>query len=139
MRVEKIHHINFLVRDIDVATKRYQKLLGIESFIIEEIPGRGVKTARAAIGEQWLVLVEPLDSNGEPGKHLAAHGEGFFLMSFEVENLNGVVGQVKQEGFEMTSEKPRQGLANWAVWDIDPKVTFGSQIQFCEEDRNDID
>ena len=78
MSVKKIHHINFVVYDLTSGMEQYQKLLGVSGFIVDDLPGRGVKTARVKVGDQWLVLVEPVDMDGIPGKHLQQNGEGFF-------------------------------------------------------------
>ncbi len=133
MRVKKIHHINFLVKDIDAGIRCYQELLGVGEFELEALPQRGVLTARAALGEQWLVLVQPLDADSVPGRHLAEHGEGFFLISYAVDNLEEAANQVKRHGASMTSATSRTGLQNWQVQDIAVDHTMGAQIQFCEE------
>ncbi|MEH6590967.1 MAG: VOC family protein [Halioglobus sp.] len=133
MAVKKIHHINFLVKDIEEGINRYTTLFGIEGFVQEALPGRGVITARAALGDQWLVLVQPLDADGVPGRHLAEHGEGFFLMSFAVDDLDQASQQVTEAGARMTTEQPRAGLLDWSVQDVDRRDTFGVQIQLCRE------
>jgi methylmalonyl-CoA/ethylmalonyl-CoA epimerase len=58
--VKKIHHINFLVKDLDAAEQRYRALLGLGPAIREALPERNVLTARFRLGESWLVLVQPL-------------------------------------------------------------------------------
>ncbi|MDC3332827.1 VOC family protein [bacterium] len=133
MTVQRIHHINFLVKDLLAGIKCYQQLLGLGEFIIDDLPGRGVKTARIALGEQWLVLVQPVDMNGIPGKHLREHGEGFFLISYHVDDLDSAVERVIDHDSSMTSDAARKGLENWQVWDINSADTFGVQIQLCEE------
>jgi methylmalonyl-CoA/ethylmalonyl-CoA epimerase len=133
MKVNKIHHINFLVKDLNEAMKRYTQLLGGDDFIVDDLPNRGVKTARTLMGEQWFVLIEPLDPQSIPGRHLSAHGEGFFLISFAVDDLTNAKQHVTNMGCKMTSDQPRQGLENWHVWDIDSSDTFGTQIQLCQE------
>ncbi|WP_200821284.1 VOC family protein [Oceanicoccus sp. KOV_DT_Chl] len=133
MSVTKIHHINFIVEDLSAGIDRYRKLLGIDNFVIDDLPGRGVKTARSKVGDSWLVLVQPVDMTGIPGKHLQQHGEGFFLISYSVDDLQQAAANVVAQGSAMTSEIPRQGLENWQVWDIDQNDTLGTQIQFCEE------
>lgn len=135
MTIKKIHHINFLVKDINEGISRYQALLGLGDFIVDDLPGRGVITARIALGEQWLVLIQPLDPDGIPGQHLAENGEGFFLISYQVDNLECAQQQVVAAGAKMTSESPRQGLENWQVWDIDSQYTFGAQLQLCNENN----
>ena len=133
MSIKKIHHINFLVQDIHEGINRYRDLLGIEGFVLEELPERGVITARAALGEQWLVLVQPVDPAGIPGRHLAAHGEGFFLISYAVDNLDEAAAKVAASGSSMTTQDPRRGLLDWQVQDVEPSDTMGVQVQFCKE------
>jgi methylmalonyl-CoA/ethylmalonyl-CoA epimerase len=133
MSINKIHHINFLVNDINEGIERYRDLLGIDGFILEELPGRGVITARVALGEQWLVLVQPIDPDGIAGRHLAEHGEGFFLISYAVDNLEQAAARVHTHGAAMSSTVPRQGLLDWQVQDINIEDTMGVQIQFCAE------
>ncbi len=132
MAIRSIHHVNFLVKDLHEGIRRYRDLLGIEDFIIEDLPGRGVITARVALGEQWLVLVQPVDPTGIPGKHLAEHGEGFFLISYAVDNLQQAANRVIAGGSSMTSADSRRGLDDWQVQDVALNDTFGAQIQFCK-------
>jgi hypothetical protein len=61
MTINKIHHINFIVKDLDAAIMQYAHILGNIAFTKADLAGRGVVTARAAIGEQWIVLVQPTD------------------------------------------------------------------------------
>jgi methylmalonyl-CoA/ethylmalonyl-CoA epimerase len=133
MNIIKIHHINFLVNDINDGINRYRDLLGIDGFIREELPERGVITARVAIGEQWLVLVQPVDPTGIPGRHLAKHGEGFFLISYAVDSLQQAAAKVAANGSDMTSPEPRQGLQGWQIQDVNMRDTLGVQVQFCVE------
>ncbi len=133
MSITKIHHINFLVKDLEKGIEQYKKLLAVNDFTVDALPGRGVKTARTRVGESWLVLIQPVDMAGIPGQHLQQHGEGFFLISYGVEDLTNAGERVVANGSEMTSPEPRKGLENWQVWDIAMEDTFGAQIQLCEE------
>ena len=133
MGIQGIHHINFLVKDLNEGIRRYRDLLGIENFIVEDLPERGVLSARAALGEQWLVLVQPVNPTGIPGRHMAEHGEGFFLISYAVDDLPQAAERVVANGSSMTSPEPRHGLADWQVQDVDMRDTLGVQVQFCKD------
>ena len=135
MTVKRIHHINFLVRDLDQAVARYAAILGqFESLAQrEELPTRGVRTARFKVGETWLILLQPTNEDGIPARHLQQHGEGFFLLSLEEDALDQVM---ESRGHDLVMDKagPRRDIENWAVWDIDVSATFGAQLQFCQAD-----
>ena len=125
----KVHHINFLVKDLDAAVARYEAWFGIAFEDRERLEGRGVNIARFKAGETWIVLVQPTDPDGIPGRHLAEHGEGFFLISYEVEDLDGAMTRIRQAGGGFTAEQPRAGLEDWQVVDLDPETTLGTTIQ----------
>ena len=131
--IDRIHHINFLVRDLDAAELRYRQLLGLGPAIRDELPGRHVITARFKLGETWLVLVQPTSEEGEPARHLREHGEGFFLISFGVEDLDAAMQRVREAGGEFTSDQPRAGLEGWRIIDINPADTLGAILQLTED------
>lgn len=131
--VSGIHHINFVVRDLDAAEARYRALFGFGPALKEALPGRGVLTARFRVGDSWLVLVQPVAEEGAPARHLREHGEGFFLLSFGVEDLDGALARVSAAGGRFTSDQPRQGLEDWRVIDLDTADTFGATLQLTQE------
>ncbi|WP_018403854.1 VOC family protein [Marinobacter gelidimuriae] len=133
MSIQKIHHINFLVKELDAAIRIYTALLGGSHFTKDELSARGALTARTRLGEQWIVLVQPTDPDSVPGRHLKAHGEGFFLMSLGVDDMESSLSDLANAGLEPTRDTDRKGLLNWWVRDLDTDQTFGAQIQLCEE------
>ncbi len=128
--IRNIHHINFLVQDLEAAIATYEKILGIPLAHRDELPARGVRTARFLIGTTWLVLVQPTTPDSAPARHLAEHGEGFFLMSLEVESLTTAVAAI---GEGMVAGPERRGLDNWQVVDLRQDLTFGVQLQLVED------
>jgi methylmalonyl-CoA/ethylmalonyl-CoA epimerase len=131
--VQGIHHINFIVRDIDDGVRQYERILGEGSFLRDELPARGVITARADLGGPWLVLVQPLDPDSVPGQHLEKHGEGFFLLSLSVPELASSVALLEGRGVAFADSGERKGLLDWWVRDLQPDATHGVQLQLCEE------
>ena len=134
--VTGIHHINFVVRDLDAAEARYRALLGFGPALREALPDRGVLTARFRVGESWLVLVQPVTEKGEPARHLREHGEGFFLLSLGVEDMEKAIAGVAAAGGRFTSEQPRRGLENWRVIDLSPADVFGAPLQLTQEESS---
>ena len=127
-----IHHINFVVEDLDEAIERFETILGQSVQRRDGLPGRGALTARFKLGPSWLVLVQPTDANGVPGRYLAEHGEGFFLCSFGVDNLEETLVRLRESGVGLPGP-PRRGLDNWRVQDLDPEYCLGEQFQVTEE------
>lgn len=131
--ISHIHHINFLVKDLDQGIARYESVLGRGSFKIEQLPGRNAKTARAKVGATWLVLVQPLGDEGIPAKHLREHGEGFFLMSFGTDDLDKTLHRIETETDNKLPTPERAGIDNWRVIDFQTEQFFGAQLQLTQE------
>jgi methylmalonyl-CoA/ethylmalonyl-CoA epimerase len=131
--LKRVHHINFVVNDLDTAVRKYKELFGLDNFEFLDHPHRPVKTARFKVGESWIVLLQPLDSESPPAKHLQQHGEGFFLISYEVDDLSEAMKCVSDNGGILTDEKARPGILNWQVADLETDSTFGALIQLVEE------
>ena len=130
--IRQIHHINFIVRDLDAAVERYRALFGIPIGAPETLAQRGVKLARFKLSEIWVVLVQPLDPSGAPARYLEKHGEGFFLMSCQVDDVRKAAEQASAQGIKLLDSEPRQGLDDWQVVDLDPDDLFGATIQLVE-------
>jgi len=126
----RIHHINILVQDLDQAVSRYQALLGQPPAAREPLPERGVETARFALGDAWLVLVQPVRADSLPGRHLAEHGEGLFLLSLGVASLAAAEARLGPAAF---AGPVRSGVDGWRIRDLDPGVTGGAVLQLTEQ------
>jgi len=128
-----IHHINFLVRNLQPAVERYRTLLAIDEVQFEDLPARGVKTARFKLGETWIVLVQPVDPSGVPARRLKEQGEGFFLISYAVDDLDEATDSAERAGVRVLDQKAREGLSGWQVRNLDEADLFGVESQLASE------
>jgi len=128
--VQRIHHINFIVRDLEAAIAVYENILDMEVTARDHLEERGVAVARFKLGETWIILVQPTRPDTEPARHLDAHGEGFFLMSLEVNSINGEVNRLGSGSFD---GEERPGLDDWRVRDLNAGKTLGAQLQLVIE------
>ena len=128
----RIHHINFVVRDLDEAMPRFQKALGLDPFTVIEHRPRGAQIARSKIGESWLVLVCPYDPDSVPGQHLARHGEGFFMLSVGYDDIVKQLERLEASGVQVTDRKPREGILDWQIADIGD--VHGALFQLTQDD-----
>jgi methylmalonyl-CoA/ethylmalonyl-CoA epimerase len=134
--VQKSHQIKFIVRDLEAAIGVYEKLLGVGVSRRDRLEHRGVDIARFRIGETWILLVQPTREGTIPAEFLETHGEGFFLLSLQVDSLDR---QVERLGAEMFDGPVRDGLDDWRVIDTDPERTCGAQFQFVASGQRDDD
>ena len=137
MAPTRIHHINFVVRDLKEAMARFERVLDIEPFEVIDHRPRGAHVARTLIGESWLVLVSPYDAESAPGRHLAKYGEGFFLLSIGCDDIVAQLERLEASGLQATDQKPREGILEWRIADIGE--VHGALFQFTQDDPTDDD
>lgn len=124
-----VHHVNLLVRDIESAKREYRGKFNID-FIDEPLPSRGVITSRFRVGESWIVLVQPV-AEGEPMRQLRERGEGLFLLSLGVAQIEGnalaPIGHDDRTNGAVS--EARDGIAGWRVADIQVGDAPNGQMQ----------
>ncbi len=130
--VRSVHHINFIVRDLEDTIMRYEQILNMAVTSRDHLYERGVDIARFKLGDTWIILVQPTRPDTEPARYLEANGEGFFLMSLEVDSLEDEVNRL---GPEMFQGSERSGLDDWQVIDLNPDRTYGAQLQLVTTEQ----
>lgn len=127
----RIHHLNFVVHDLEEAMARFEDVLGLDPFEVIDYRQRGARVARTRIGESWLVLVSPYDPASVPGRYLAEHGEGFFLLSLGYEDIVQQLGRLEASDVELVDQSPRDGILDWRVADIGD--LHGAKVQLTDD------
>jgi len=136
--VKRVHHINFLVKNLEQAVDRYQQLLGVTITERDELPDRGVRIARVLAGETWIVLVQPTGSTGVPAEHLAQHGEGFFLISYQVDDIAAAAAKIAATDIAPVNTGVRQGLDDWQLVDLSAEDLFGVSTQLTQSAQRPV-
>ncbi len=127
MAITRLHHVNFVVRDLDAAIRRFEDELGFPPFETVHHALRGSHIARSLIGETFVVLVCPYDADSVPGRHLAEHGEGFFLLSFGVDDLEASLERIAAGD----RGEIRDGILDWRIADVGE--WFGAGFQLTDD------
>ena len=95
IRVTSLHHVNFLVKDIDAAGKLFGDLLGLEWRRTGNNVGNDYKGLRSQIG---ISLITPLTPDGPVDRALAKRGEGISIVMLAVENSKNAWEHFKARG-----------------------------------------
>ena len=129
--MNRVHHLTFVVRDLEASLARFCRDFGVEAVHREELSDRGVFTARFLIGDLWFVLAQPF-RDGVPMQHLREHGEGLLLVSFQTPDFDSVLADFAARGVRARGA-PRKGIGNWQVVDLESAAVPGSVAQLCSD------
>lgn len=131
--IRRAHHIDFVVRDLDDAVERYSRVLGTDPGPRERLPDRGVELVRFDVDNLWIVLVQPVRDDSPVKAFLEEHGEGFFHIAFQVDDVAAEAERLEQAEIELINREPRLGVEGWKLVDVAISETFGVYTQLVEQ------
>ncbi len=135
--LQKIHHIDFVVRDLGSAVAAYRRLFGVEPLPRERLDGRGVELVRFQLGETWLILVQPVRQDSPVMEFLERHGEGFFHIAYQVASVDEAARELDGRG--VRRHEIRRGVEGWKLLDLETAETCGVMTQLVEQDGGRAD
>ena len=131
--MNKVEHIGIAVKDIESAIKTYETLLNTSCYKTESVESEGVKTAFFKTGENKIELLEATNENSAIAKFIEKKGEGIHHIAFDVDDIVSEIERLRNAGFTILNEKPKQGADNKLICFVHPKNTNGVLIELCQE------
>ena len=132
MNLKRIHHIEFVVHDLERAAAQYETIFNLAPPKRERSEDRGVETAHFVLGETRVILVQPIADHGFAKRFLDTRGEGFFHVAYEVSDLEAMLLHLKKHGIRLMNTTARRGLEGWKVINIEPEETCSVLTQIVE-------
>ena len=68
-------------------------------------------------------------------KSIQKRGEGIHHIAFAVDDIEAEINRLKNEGFRLLNEQPKQGADSKLVAFMHPKDANGVLIELCQEIR----
>lgn len=135
--IKGVYGMNIAVKDLDVAIKKYEGLLGVKPTKMlagEDFVVKGLKGAAFDINGFILHIIASETDNSSIAKFVESKGEGVFLLSLRSDNVEEDMVKMKEAGAIFVMEKPMKatvGIANF----IHPKSAHGVQIELYDPDK----
>ena len=131
--MRKIEHLGIAVKDLQESKLLFSKLLGKESYKEEAVEGEGVNTSFFLVGETKIELLEATKPDSPIAKFIEKKSEGIHHIAFDVEDIHKEVKRLKEAGFEILNEEPKEGADNKLVVFLHPRSTNGVLVELCQE------
>jgi len=116
---------------MDTALGFYRDTLGLPLQLLLPIESDRVRIAFLPVGESKIELVEPMDDATGVARFLAAKGEGFHHVCFEVADLAASLDGLAASGVQLIDTKPRKG-AEGPVAFLHPSSCHGVLVELIE-------
>jgi hypothetical protein len=122
-----IPSVSLAVKDLDSATAGYERLLGKQPDVVEDVPALPARRARFQLSGFHIDLLQPAGGEGGLAGFLRERGDGLFLVSLAVRNLEESVRFLRGRGTAVGDPTPRRRAPL-----LDPSQTLGARFQLVE-------
>ena len=109
--VKGVHHLGFVVKDLDATLKKWEALFGVKASISEN-PDLQVRLGAISLGNVRFVFNESTQAGSRWEKYIEENGEGLEHVAFEIDDIYGGADQAKAAGLELRfpQHKPMHDL-----------------------------
>ncbi len=131
-RVKSINHVAMVVADMEKSLAFWRDALGMEVRQLRDVPAEGSRIAFLPLTGSEIELVLPTTEDSGIAKFLAKRGPGMHHICLEVDDLAGMLAQLKLRGFRLIHETPRlaEGGVKYAF--VHPDSTGGVLVELYQ-------
>ncbi len=132
MSVKNLDHVAVAVSDLDAGITTWQENFGLKLERTGEAPALGIRQAILPLGSAFVELITPLSEEGPVAGFLKDRGEGLYLVSLEVDDLDATVASLRDKGVRVGD--PTGGSGTRLAF-VSPRSTHGVTIQLIERSK----
>ena len=131
-KIKSINHVAVVVEDMDESLRFWRDALGIELRELREVPIEQSQVAFLPLGDSEIELVYPISGDSGIAKYLTKRGEGMHHLCLEVDDIEGMLAQLKAKGVRLINEEPRQTSDGKRYAFVHPESTSGVLIELYQ-------
>lgn len=133
MQLGLIHHVGYVVADLDAEIAVYRDTLGMPVGVREVMPEQGVEAVLMGTGPSFVELIAPVTEDTGVARFLAKKGPGMHHVAFAVPHLESTLRALEDGGVELIDTAPRRGLGGHLVAFLHPRSTGGVLTELVEQ------
>jgi methylmalonyl-CoA/ethylmalonyl-CoA epimerase len=127
LAITNLDHVVVAVNDLEAATKVWQENFGLPLERTGDNQALGIRQSILPIGSAFIELISPLGEGGPVADALKNKGEGLYLISLAVDDLDATLAELRQRGVRV-NDPP----AGSRVTFISPRAANGVLVQLVE-------
>ena len=119
--INKINHIAIAVRSLEEHIPFYRDVLNLEYRGTEVVEDQKVRLAVFGVGEVQIELLEPTEPDSPISAFIEKRGEGMHHISYQVDDIEKQITELKKKQVRMIDETPRSGAHGSRIAFLHPK------------------
>jgi methylmalonyl-CoA/ethylmalonyl-CoA epimerase len=131
--IRGVHHIAYVVADLDGMVEMMERVFGMKPFRRETIEKAGQEVALYEMeGGATLEVIRPLHEETIWAEFVRQHGDGIHHIGYSVDGINDRLKELEARGVALKDNEARMSGVGWMVASVDPKSTNGLWFQLVQ-------
>jgi len=131
-RVKQINHVAVVVEDMEKALSFWRGALGMELHELRDVPAEKSQVAFLPLPGSEVELVQPTMDDSGIAKYLAKRGPGMHHICLEVDDIEGMLTQLKSKGVRLIHEEARTAADGKKYAFIHPESASGVLVELYQ-------
>lgn len=131
-QIKAINHVAVVVEDMEKSLAFWRDALGIELHELRDVPAEKSQVAFLPLAGAEVELVMPTTDDSGIAKYLAKRGQGMHHLCLEVDDINGMMAQLKSKNIRLINEEPRIAADGKKYAFIHPESTGGVLVELYQ-------
>ena len=131
-KVKAINHVAVVVDDMEKSLSFWRDALGMELHELRDVPAEKSRVAFLPLPGSEIELVKPTSDDSGIAKYLARRGPGMHHICVEVDDIAGMLAQLKSKGIRLINEEPRLAADGKKYAFVHPESTNGVLVELYQ-------
>jgi methylmalonyl-CoA/ethylmalonyl-CoA epimerase len=131
-KVKAINHIAVVVDDMQESLSFWRDALGVDVHELRDVPAEKSQVAFLPLAGSEIELVKPTSDDSGIAKYLAKRGPGMHHLCVEVDDIEGMLAQLKSKGIRLINEEPRVAADGKKYAFVHPESTSGVLVELYQ-------
>ena len=130
--IKRINHVAVVVDDMEKALSFWRDALGIHLHELRDVPTEKSQVAFLPLEGAEVELVQPTSDDSGIAKYLSKRGPGMHHICLEVDDIAGMLVDLKAKNVRLINEEPRRAADGKKYAFIHPEATGGVLVELYE-------
>ncbi|MFM8424772.1 MAG: methylmalonyl-CoA epimerase [Chloroflexota bacterium] len=131
-QIKAINHVAVVVEDMEKSLAFWRDALGIKLHELRDVPAEKSQVAFLPLAGAEVELVMPTTDDSGIAKYLAKRGQGMHHLCLEVDDIEGMMAQLKAKNIRLINEVPRTAADGKKYAFIHPESTGGVLVELYQ-------
>jgi len=131
-KIKQINHVAIVVEDMQKSLGFWRDALGIELHELRDAPAEMSQVAFLPLAGSEIELVQPTTVDSGIAKYLAKRGPGMHHVCLEVDNIEGMMADLKAKGVRLINAEPRTAADGKKYAFVHPESAGGVLVELYQ-------